>query len=142
MKINIGLIKGKYDIYQTLDFTNKVKSGSDILEIKPCLVSGILEFEHDQLFANLAIEVVLILASSRSLKPVNYEMKFELDLIFGDSEDADYELSQEILFDEIIYGHILLEKPLSIYLDDELEELEEDTKKVNPAFKGLADWTK
>lgn len=140
MKIDIREIKELHEVNTSVDFSEEIKDHDDIISIEPCYVKGTLEFEYEELFVNLDIDVKLVLASSRSLTPVDYQLQFRLDLIFGESEDADFVLTEEILLGEIIYGHILLEKPLTIYLDDELEEDDEKPKKVHPAFKDLAEW--
>lgn len=140
MKIDIALIKDTFEIDTSLDYSDRIKNNDDIISIEPCFVKGVLEFEHETLFTNLTINVDLVLASSKTLKPIDYNLEFRLDLIFGDSEDADFALTQEIELGEIIYGHILLEKPLTIFYEDEVEEEVEEPKKIHPAFKDLAEW--
>lgn len=143
MKINTGLINGIQNINVTYDFTNKIKDRNDILAISPCQINGKLEFiDLENLACDLHIKCELTLSSSRSLEPVNYDLDFYINLLFGSSKDADFVLDKELPLSDIIFGHILVEKPVSIYLDEETEVIVEDKKKVNPAFKGLADWHK
>lgn len=143
MKINTSLIKDILNIDTTFDFNSRIKNRDDIIEIKPCHIIGTLRYETNEiLISDLSVSCSLVLASSRSLKPVDYNLNFNLDLIFGNSKDADFVLTNVIDLDDIIFGHILSEKPPTIYLEDEFEETINKTKKVNPAFKELADWHK
>ena len=143
MIINTSIIKDKLNIDKTYDFDKYIKDRNDIIEIKPCHIKGTLKYEtNDVLVGNFQVNCDMILASSRSLKPVDHKLEFELDLIFGDNKDADFSLDTKINLSEIIYGHILSEKPLTIYLEDELEETIETKRKVNPAFEKLVDWQK
>lgn len=143
MKINTGLINERLIINKTYNYSDKIIDRNDIIDIKPCHVTGVLEFiDNATLEANLAINCNMTLASSRSLKPVDYELGFNIHLLFGDDKEADFVLSDEILLADIIYGHILSEKPPTIYLEDELEETIKEVKKVNPAFKELVNWQK
>ena len=143
MKINTTLIHEMLNINTTYDFSNKIKDRNDILEISPCQIEGSLTFvDLSNLSCNLKVNCNLVLASARSLKPIDYPLSFNLDLLFGNSEDADFILEDEIPLSEIIFGHILLEKPVSVYLEEETEEVIKEKRKVNPAFKELADWHK
>lgn len=138
MKIFSALINGRKTVNEEIDFSENIKNHDTILDIEKCFVNGKMYFKNEQLYTELAINVKLVLASSRSLKPIDYNLNFDLDLIFGSSKAADYELTKEIDLGEIIFGHILLEKPLAIYLDDETPQ--EIKKDINPAFKDLKDW--
>lgn len=143
MIINPGLIKDKLNIDTSYDFNKFIKNNTDIIEFKDCHIIGTLRYETNEEFhASLAVDCNMILASSRSLKPVDYNLKFNLELVFGNKEDADYILTKSIDLAEIIYGHILSEKPPTVYLEDEVEETIEEKKKINPAFEELTDWKK
>lgn len=138
MEIFVSLIDGVKVVNETIDFSKEILGSSDIISISPCIITGELEMKNEQLYAYLKVNVDLVIASSRSLKPVDHKLNFDLDLVFGTGSDSDYPLENKINFDEIIYGHILLEKPLSIYLEDEPPI--EKPKVTNPAFKDLEDW--
>lgn len=143
MIINPRLIKDKLNIDIRYDFNKYIKDKSDIIKFNDCHIIGILEYETNEvLVASLKVDCDMILASSRSLEPVNYKLEFNLELIFGNVEEADFVLSDTINLTEIIYGHILSEKPPTIYLEDEVEATIEEKKKINPAFSELADWQK
>ena len=138
MKIYAALINGVNPVKEVIDFSKEIEKNSDIISIEPCSITGEIEFKNEQVYTFLDVQVKMVLASSRSLKPIEHELNFKLDLVFGTGSDSDYPLEQEIDLKSIIYGHILLEKPLSIYLDDEAPE--DKTNVTNPAFKDLKDW--
>jgi uncharacterized metal-binding protein YceD (DUF177 family) len=138
MKINSSLIKSIYNIDTEIDYSEMIKNSNDIIEIKPCYVKGSFERVNDLLVTNLDIDVKLVLASTRTLKPVDYHLIFNLDLIFGESEDSDFALTPIIDLDEIIFGHIILEKPQVIYNEGEKEF--EKEKETNHVFDALKDF--
>lgn len=133
-----SLIESKKDVNQNIKFDSIEKKHPEILDIHSCKALGTIEFENDILFVDLMIDAELTLASTRTLKPIKYKLSFPLNLIFGDHDDADFILKDEIDLSQIIYGHIILEKPLSIYDEDE-EVYVDKTKRVNPFFEELKD---
>src|SRR5690625_88231 len=119
---------------------NKTKHNHpEILEIKNIYATGIIKWEEDNLYVNLNIESELVLARTRTLETINYNLNVPLKLIFGEHKDADFVLEDKIDLSEIIFGHIILEKPQSIYYDDE-EVYIDKSKKVNPFFEDLKDF--
>lgn len=139
MIIYPNLIESSLNIDEKIDFKDKIKDNNDIIDIKECFVLGTAKWELDNLIVDLTVDCLLVLASTRTLKPIEYRLTFPLNLIFGDHEEADFVLSNEIELGEIIYGHILLEKPLTIYNEDE-ELLVEEEKPIHPAFEVLKDF--
>ena len=138
MKIFVSLVYGVKSFEEVLDFSENIINNQDFISISPCFVIGEMEIVNEQLEVRSKVSVNLVLASSRSLEPIDYKMIFDLDLVFGTGSDADYPLTNEIDFKDLVFAHILLEKPLSIYLESETPN---DKPKVsNPAFKELEDW--
>lgn len=140
MKIIPALIDGVKQINESIEFVEHVEGKNDIISFKECNVKGTIIKEYGLLTTNLDVVCDMVLSSTRTLKPIEYHLEFNLDLIFGESKDADYALSDEIDFSKIIYGHILVEKPLTIYNDDETPL--ENKKAINPAFESLKAWNK
>lgn len=138
MKIQTTLIDKRLDINSNLNLKHLIKEHHNIVDIKDSLVTGSFTYDLEVLKANLKVQNNLVLAESKTLEPIDYELTFNLDLIFGSSKDSDYALEDEIFLDEIIYGHILLYKPQVIYLEE--DKVEKPIKKVNPAFSNLKDW--
>lgn len=135
MKIIPALIDGVKQVNENIDFIDHVEGKNEIINFKKCHVSGTITKEYGLLKTDLDIVCDLVLSSTRTLKPIDYHLEFNLDLIFGESKDADYSLIDEIDFTKIIYGHILVEKPLTIFNIDETP-LEKE-KAINPAFESL-----
>jgi len=138
LKIQTTLIDKRLDINSNLNLKHLIKEHHNIVDIKDSLVTGSFTYDLEVLKANLKVQNNLVLAESKTLEPIDYELTFNLDLIFGSSKDSDYALEDEIFLDEIIYGHILLYKPQVIYLEE--DKVEKPIKKVNPAFSNLKDW--
>ncbi|MDY0278080.1 MAG: DUF177 domain-containing protein [Acholeplasma sp.] len=140
MIIHTALIDDIKNINEDIDLNHYADKEYDILAINKCHIEGTLRMLHNELYVDLKVNTNLVLASTRTLKPINYDLDFDLNVLFGDSKDADYALIDDINLGEIIYGHILLEKPIKIFNDDE-EALEKE-KVTNQAFKELKDWNK
>lgn len=138
MTIYPSLIESVLNINEKINFNHKIKDRNDIIEIKDSNIIGVAKWQDKNLLIDLNIDVELTLASTRTLKPIKHQLKFPLNLIFGEHEEADFVLTNEIELDEIIFGHIILEKPLSIYNEDE-ELLVKNEKTVHPAFEKLKD---
>lgn len=138
MTIYPNLIENVLNINEKINFKHKLKDRNDIIEIEDSFVVGLVKWQDKNLLINLNVDVLLTLASTRTLKPIKHHLKFPINLIFGDHEEADFIITEEIQLDEIIFGHIILEKPLSIYNEDE-ELLVKNEKNVHPAFEKLKD---
>ncbi|HHT55520.1 MAG TPA: hypothetical protein GX012_03045 [Acholeplasma sp.] len=138
MTIYPSLIENVLNINEKINFNHKIKDRNDIIKIEDSNIIGVAKWQDKNLLIDLNIDVELTLASTRTLKPIKHHLKFPLNLIFGDHKEADFVLTNEIDLDEIIFGHIILEKPLSIYTEDE-ELLVENKKTVHPAFEKLKD---
>ena len=138
MTITPSLIETVLNIDEFLNFKNKIKDRNDIIDISDAHITGLIKWEEKNLIANLKVDVLLVLASTRTLKPIEYQLVFPLYLIFGEHEEADFVITNEIELSEIIYGHIILEKPLSLYEEDE-KLLIEEKKTTHPAFEQLKD---
>lgn len=137
MKIQTTLIEKRLDINTNLKLDHLIKEHHNIIKVDNCLVTGNFIYDLDVLKADLTVNSNLVLAETKTLEPISYDLSFDLNLIFGNSSDSDYSLDDQILLDEIIYGHILVYKPQVLY-QEEPKDL--DIKKVNPAFSELKDW--
>lgn len=132
------LIEHFKHVDQEIDFSSIETLHQDIEKINSCHIKGVIRRESNNFFIDFKVDVNLTLLSTRTLKPIDYEFSFPLELIIGSHEEADFALSDQIELDKIIYGHIILEKPLSIYDEDE-EVYVDKTKRVNPFFEELKD---
>lgn len=139
MTIYPSLIENVLNINKKINFKQKIKDRNDIIDIDDASVVGVIKWLDNNLIIDLTVDVLLKLASTRTLTPINYHLNFPLNLILGDHEEADFIINDKIELDEIIFGHIILEKPLSIFNEDE-ELLVENTKTIHPAFEKLKDF--
>lgn len=139
MIIQPSLIKNFKRIDSEIEIDLTKYKHPEVIDIKDVYANGIIKWEEDNLFINLNIDANLTLASTKTLEPIDYNLKFPLELIFGEHKEADFVLEKKIDLSGIIFGHIILEKPQSIYHEDE-EIYVDETKKVNPFFEDLKDF--
>jgi len=137
MKIILHEIKEKASLDFTYDYQKEIDSIEDILSIKPAIIHVDVNFQDDTLILNIDVSVDMELACSKTLKPVQYHMDIKEEVIFGDHEEADFILTNEIELSDIIFGYIISEKPYTIYHPDAKELLFEKEKSPHPAFADL-----
>lgn len=137
MKILLHEIKEKASLDFTYDYQKEIEAIDDILSIKPAKIHMDIDDQEDTLILNIDVNVDMELACSKTLKPVEYHMDIKEEVIFGDQEDADFILTNEIDLSDIIFGYIISEKPYTIYHPDAKELLFEEEKSPHPAFADL-----
>lgn len=137
MKILLHEIKDKASLDFTYDYHKEIEPMEDILSIKPAIIHVDIRFKDNSLILNFNMNVDMVLACSKTLKPVPYHMDINENIIFGEQEDADYVLTNEIEVSDIIFGYIISEKPYTIYHPDAKELLFEEEKSPHPAFADL-----
>lgn len=137
MKISIHDIKDTTSIEFVYDYSKHIESIADFLSIKPAHIKGTIKKIEEELICDFRVDVDTVLACSKTLKPVQYTMGFDAEIIFGNSEDADYPMTETIDFAEIIFGYIMSEKPYTIYHPDASETSFEKEKSPHPAFADL-----
>ena len=137
MKLYLHELKEKTSFQFTHDFSNDILAIPDILSIEPAKIQMDVAFRLEELHVDLSVDVMMNLACSKTLKPVLYHMQFQDLIIFGDTDDADYPLSDPIPFSDIIFGYIVSEKPYTIYHPDAKDVTFEKEKSPHPAFAEL-----
>lgn len=119
------------------DYQDYLSNTQDILAIKPAHIQGKLVRVDQVVTANLDVQVDLVLACAKTLKPVDYKLSFQAEIVFGQDEDADYQLEDPLDLTDIIFGYIVSEKPYVIYHPDASEVSFEEEKSPHPAFADL-----
>ena len=137
MKIMVHDLKELTSIDYTDDYRNYIHQVPDILSIDDAHIKGTARRIEDEIIFDLRIDVSLKLACSKTLKPVHYPMNFTAEIIFGNTEDADYPLTDSIELSDIIFGYIVSEKPYTIYHPDAHDTSFEEKKNPHPAFADL-----
>lgn len=94
----------------------------DIIDIQPFETSYEIIQKHDQTILQVEGEVDLVLACSKTLKPVEYHLTFDTDVTFGNLDECDFIYSNTINLNDILLGIIVSEKPYVIYHEDALVE--------------------
>lgn len=142
MKIDVKLIKTDVFINESVELSHLIKENHDILDILETNVMGKLSLHNDILKFDGEVSSKLVLTCAKTLKPVNYDLVFPLELRFSNDELGDYPLDAVIDFSEIIYANIVVEKPYVVYHEDSLNEVVEEKREVHPAFMDLEDLIK
>jgi uncharacterized protein len=137
MKIYTQQIKDRYVIDEKIDYQHYIQNSLDILSISETHVTGTIFYALEEVVAKLHVQTQLTMACAKTLKPVDVPLNFEVDLVFGQSVDAEYPLTNPIELDDIIFGQILSEKPYTVYHLDAKDANFEEKKGPHPAFKDL-----
>jgi len=114
----------------------------DLLEINNIKVTGTVEHLPIEVKFSLNIKADLLMTCAYSLKEMIVPVDFELELLFGDTLDSDYELTNPLDLNDIILGNILVEKPFRIIHPDAKDTKFEAEKEAHPAFAELEDLLK
>lgn len=137
MKIYPNHLKETKIIQETIDFTTHIQTQSDLLDIAPTHVTGTIDFEDPYIVGKFNIQTVLVMACAKTLKPVDVPLDFDIELVFGSGDDAEYPITHPLDFTDIIFGQILSEKPYTVYHPDAKDISFEEKKAPHPAFQDL-----
>lgn len=137
MKWYLNELEDTTSISEIVDYQAHLKNVVDLIAIEPTKVTGELIKDVNQVIARLKIETRLTQACAITLKPVQYPLSFETEIIFGDNDNADYCLTNPIELTDIIFGYICIEKPYVVYHKDARPEEQEEERTPHPAFADL-----
>jgi uncharacterized protein len=108
----------------------------DVIEIKPFELTYEMKNRDSYIDVIFTAEVKLILACAKTLKPVPYDMNLDATIIFGNLDEADFELTKEIELDLLVLGEIMAEKPVAVYHPD-AEKISFEKEKNPSPFEAL-----
>ncbi len=137
MKILVYDLKNVPSIDFTYDYKEEIKNVDDILAIKPAEFHLDAYFNDDELILSVNCKIDLTMACAKTLKPVDQHLEFDASIVFGESEEADYMLTDEIDISDIMFGYIISEKPLVVYHPDASGVSFDEKKSPHPAFADL-----
>lgn len=137
MKYLLHDLKETTSIDVTCDYRRHIKQVDDILDIEPARVQGDLVPSDRRITAHLTVDVRLVLACAKTLKPVPHDLHFVAEIVFGDDLDADYRLENLLDLTDVIFGYIVSEKPYNVYHQDARDAIFDQEKKPHPAFADL-----
>ena len=142
MKLSLKELHDCPSITCTYDYHDAIENVPDMIDIKPATVKADITFTHSLLTMDVVIDVDLVLACAKTLKPVNYHLHAKESIVFGNDEDADFILEDPIPFADIVFGYILSEKPLIVYHPDAHHMEFKKNKSPHPAFEKLDQFLK
>lgn len=140
--IILNEIKNEDILEFNYDFEKEIKKVPDILKVKSANIAAKVNFNIEEVIIEFSLDAKLTLACAKTLKPVQYNLNVSDDIVFSNSEDADYPLTNTINLKEIAFGYIMSEKPYTVYHEDaaEIEFVEKD-EKISPflELEGMLD---
>lgn len=137
MKFTIHELREQASLTFTFDYTHHLKNTVDMLSIEPAKIMISNRWIDHELMMNVVIDVNMELACAKTLKPVPYEMHMETDIVFGDSEDCDFKLTDPLELTDILFGYIMSEKPYTIYHPDADKTSFDQERSPHEAFAEL-----
>jgi uncharacterized metal-binding protein YceD (DUF177 family) len=142
MKWTLFELEKLNQIDETIHHYDVPEGYDDLLSITNIRVTGKANIITAGVEFILNIKADLLMSCAYSAREVEVPIDFNMDLLFGNTEDSDYELNNPLELDEIILGNILVEKPFRVIHPDEKDRTFEVEKEVHPAFAELADLLK
>lgn len=131
------LTNSPYKFEGKLDFSEDAKNVSDIIEINPAYVSGVItKIEQEKYRVQYHIDVLIIAQCALTLEPVDYHYVKDFDEIFSTNpSDDEYLIEKNTLdLDNAVWSNILFDKPISIVREDAYQILEERGIVLNETF--------
>ena len=104
MKLNIQEIRKQSEglnFEQTLDLVDDLRArNQEILDVKDILAVGKVQYEDRMYFLDYQLSYTIVLASSRSMEPVELVESYPVTEVF--MEGATNQLDQEVLDDDLV----------------------------------------
>ena len=104
MKLNIQEVRKQPEgLYfeQTLDLSADLRErNQEILDVKDILAVGKVQYEDRMFFLDYQLSYTIVLASSRSMEPVELKESYPVTEVF--MEGATNQLDQEVLDDDLV----------------------------------------
>ncbi len=142
MKYLLHDLKETTSIDVTCDYRQYIGHVDDMLDIEPARIQGDLVPSDGRITAHLTVDVRLVLACAKTLKPVPHDLHFTAEIVFGDDLDVDYRLEDPLDLTDVIFGYIVSEKPYNVYHPDAKDVSFDQEKKPHPAFADLEKFIK
>ncbi|MDY0075068.1 MAG: hypothetical protein WC992_01300 [Acholeplasmataceae bacterium] len=137
MRFSLRELKETSSLEFTYDFTPHLSRVVDILSIEPAHILCDIRWIKGDLLIDVHLNCQMELACSKTLKPVPYQMNMNAEILFGDSEECDYPLSDPLEITDILFGYIVSEKPYTIYHPDAMKTSFDQERSSHPAFADL-----
>ncbi len=151
MEIDVSKLKygtvDKIEINGSYNIPSTMINRSDIIKIEKILVEGYLNYDYD-LFLNVTTNILM--QDSRTLKPVNLKINFEIDENIAENEEYLKNNQNKLDIISILWENIVLEIPIriveneneKIHLKGEGWELTDNSEKIDKRLAPLADLLK
>ncbi len=126
-----------YEFSYETDFTELAKKVSDIIEIKPVHVRGVISYvKYGSYRVKYSVEASLVLECALTLEPVDYKFTGDYDEIFSiDPTDDEFLIENNTLdLDSAVWSNIIIDKPISVRREDAYEILKARGIDLNESF--------
>ena len=148
MKLNIEEIRKPSEglhFEQTLDLSADLRArNQEILDVKDILAVGKVQYEDSMYFLDYQLSYTIVLASSRSMEPVELAESYPVTEVF--MEGATNQLDQEVLDDDLVLpienGELDLAESVSdnILLNIPIKVLTAEEEEAGQGFVSGNDW--
>lgn len=126
-----------YEFEYVANFDELANSVSDIIEIKPVHIKGVISYvKYGTFHINYSVEALLILECSLTLEPVEYSFINDYDEIFStDPTDDEFLIESNTLdLDMAVWSNIIIDKPIAVKREDAYDILKERGIDLNESF--------
>ena len=126
-----------YEFAFDADYSELAKEVSDIIQIKPVHIKGVISYvKYGSYRVKYSVVAKLILQCSLTLEPVDYDFTGEYDEIFSfDPTDDEYLIENNTLdLFTAVWSNIIIDKPIAVKRDDAYEILKSRGIELNESF--------
>ncbi len=126
-----------YEFSYDADYTVLAKSVSDIIEIKPVHIKGVISYvKYGSYRIKYSVWADLVLECSLTLEPVDYKFVEDYDEIFSTNPTDDEFLIENntIDLDMAVWSNLIIDKPIAVRRDDAYEILKARGIELNESF--------
>ena len=102
----------------SVDLKINVEHIEDVIDIPAFKLTYDIRQRDAYLDLSVSAHINMILACAKTLKPVNHSMALDTTIVFGDIDEADFEMTKDVELDQLVLGEIMAEKPVVVYHED------------------------
>ena len=131
-----------YQFDEYLDLSHLAHNVSDIIEMKPVHVSGVITYLKEGTFRICYnINVLIIMECGLTLEPCPYEFNHDYDEVYSTNATEDEFIIEKntIDMDEAVWSNIIIDKPMVVTREDAYEILKERGIVLNESEDDLID---
>ena len=118
-----------YEIKDSINFKDRITEIDDILDITICTVEGTLnKVDYDTYHISANLVVTLTVECALTLEPVDYTIETSIDEVYSKEpmDDDEFQIENNTIdLNEIVWSHIIINKPIRVVREDAYSILKE-----------------